>query len=403
MNHAQPDSRTNKKFSLELLSLFAEAHPDAVVIINEQSVIQVVNKAAVNLWGVPAVDLVGQYLDSLLASKAQKAWQKFINSIKKNQKQSLILKCAIRHAGKRHVPVRIGCQVFESEKETNLFCTFIDDSVSRRAEKVLRETRAQYQSLVESLPLNVFQKDLDGRVAFGNELYCKTMGRTLDELLGKTDFDLFPKEMAEKYTKDDANIILTGEVLEKVEEHVKSDGERIYVQVLKTAVRDESGKVIGIQGMFWDVSDRKRAEEALRLSEERQRSIFEAALDCIITIDADGKIVEFNRAAERTFGYKSEEIIGQEMAEVLEPPVERERQRDNLSRYKNSGEGSIIGRRMDRLLVKKNGETFMAEVAMQPLSYGDTLHFTMFLRDITDRLKAEERLRRSNARFSQAG
>ena len=401
MDRRQSDVTHNGGVSLDSLLLLAEAHPDAVVILNDQSVIQLVNAGAVKLWGMPSVDLVGQYIDALLSESARKEWQTFLKSIKdkSGSNKNVILKCSVLHVDGRNIPVKVGCQTFEADAGVHLFCTFVDDSVRRRAEKVLRETRAQYQSLVESLPLNVFQKDLAGRVTFGNELYCKTMGHSLDELIGKTDFDLFPKELAEKYTKDDARIILTGEVLETIEDHLKADGERIYVQVLKTAVREESGKVIGIQGMFWDVSEKKRAEESLRISEARQRAVFEAALDCIITIDADGKIVEFNRAAERTFGYKCKDIVGKEMAAVLEPPSTRERHRGNLMSYQSTGEGSILGQRLEMPLLKKGGEAFMAEVAMQPVPYEDSLHFTVFLRDITDRLKAEERLRRSNARF----
>ncbi|VAX39359.1 BarA sensory histidine kinase (= VarS = GacS) [hydrothermal vent metagenome] len=400
MGHQQSDSNYNEENLHNSLKLFAEAHPDAVVIINEQSVVQFANNMAAKLWSLPSVDFIGQYIDPFLAKNAQKEWHMFLQSAKsKSDSKNLILKCSVTNADGRRIPVKIGCQAFKTKEGLSLFCTFVDDSVRRRAEKILRETRAQYQTLVESLPLNVFQKDLEGRVLFGNERYCQTMGQSLDKLIGKTDFDLFPKELAEKYTKDDANLILSGEVLETIEDHLRADGERIYVQVLKTAVRDESGKVIGIQGMFWDVSPRKRAEEALRISEARQRATFEAALDCIITIDADGKIIEFNRAAERTFGFQREDVTGKEMAEILTPPSTRERHRDNLLSYQSTGEGSILGRRLEMPLLKKNGDIFMAEVAMQPVPYGESLHFTIFLRDITDRLKAEERLRRSNARF----
>ncbi len=403
MDRADSNETQLGGIAIESFKVMSDAHPDAVVIINEQSVIQFVNNVAVKLWGIPTVDLAGRYIDSLLAKNAQKQWHKFLTTVKSNStsQRNPILKCSVLHVDGRHIPVKIGCSEFNIEQQVYFFCTFVDDSVRRRAEKILRETRAQYQSLVESLPLNVFQKDLEGKVLFGNELYCQTIGQPLEELIGKTDFDLFPQELAEKYTKDDAHIILTGEVLETIEDHLKPDGEKIYVQVLKTAVRDESGKVLGIQGMFWDVTDRRRAEEALKVSEARQRAIFEAALDCIITIDADGKIVEFNRAAEQTFGYKSAEMVGKEMAEILTPPSSRARHRDNLLRYQSTGEASILGRRLEMPLMKKNEEAFMAEVAMQPVPHGDSLQFTIFLRDITDRLKAEERLRRSNARFQR--
>jgi len=149
----------------------------------------------------------------------------------------------------------------------------------KQAEQTLRESEAVYLSLVESLPLNVLRKDLEGRVVFGNQRYCETLGHTLDELVGKTDFDLFPRELAEKYRSDDAAVIATREVMEIVEQHVKPDGEMIYVQVLKAPVCDADGNIVGVQGMFWDVTARERAAEAVRTAKEAAEAASRAKSD----------------------------------------------------------------------------------------------------------------------------
>src|SRR3990172_2024451 len=82
----------------------------------------------------------------------------------------------------------------------------------KRVDEVLRDTEARYQSLVESLPLNVFRKDLDGRLVFANQLYCQQMRRSWPELEGQTDWDLFPPHLAEKYRSDDAAVLASGTV-----------------------------------------------------------------------------------------------------------------------------------------------------------------------------------------------
>ncbi|MFC1596868.1 PAS domain S-box protein [Planctomycetota bacterium] len=172
----------------------------------------------------------------------------------------------------------------------------------KRVERALRESEAVYHSLVESLPLNAFRKDLDGKVVFGNQRYCETLGHTLAELVGKTDFDLFPKELATKYRQDDAKVAESGEVLEDIEEHRKPDGELIYVQVLKAPVRDFKGEVVGVQGMFWDVTARRRAEAAL----EQERYLLHALMDNlphnIYFKDADGCFIRINKALATYFG-----------------------------------------------------------------------------------------------------
>ncbi|HSZ54268.1 MAG TPA: PAS domain-containing protein [Tepidisphaeraceae bacterium] len=134
----------------------------------------------------------------------------------------------------------------------------------KRAEEALQKSEAFYHSLVESLPQNILRKDLDGRFTFGNVRFCKEMGKTLEQIVGRTDFDFFPKELAEKYRADDRWVIESGKPIDVVEKHVTPDGETLYVQVIKSPVYDAVGNVIGTQGFFWDVTEKYRAEEELR-------------------------------------------------------------------------------------------------------------------------------------------
>lgn len=133
----------------------------------------------------------------------------------------------------------------------------------KRAEVVARDSEALYHSLVDTLPINILRKDLRGRVTYGNRGYCERMGKPLAELLGRSDYDLFPKDLANKYLSDDEKVIRTGEMFEDIEEHRTSDGKKAYVHVLKAPVRDSQNKVVGTQIIFWDVTARKLAEEAL--------------------------------------------------------------------------------------------------------------------------------------------
>src|SRR5437764_15210016 len=89
-----------------------------------------------------------------------------------------------------------------------------------RAEQALRDSESLYHSLVESLPMNVFRKDLEGRFTFANSLVLTTIGHTLEEVIGKTDFDFFAPELAEKYRQDDLRVIATRKTFEDVEQHI---------------------------------------------------------------------------------------------------------------------------------------------------------------------------------------
>jgi PAS domain S-box-containing protein len=146
----------------------------------------------------------------------------------------------------------------------------------QQAEDALRASEALYHSLVETIPMNVWRKDADGRFVFGNRGFCETTKRPPAELIGKTDFDLFPAPLAEKYRRDDAWVMSTGETLEAIEEHLTAGGEKLYVRVVKLPVYDGQGRIVGTQGIFWDVADRKCLEDALarmanQLAEAREQ------------------------------------------------------------------------------------------------------------------------------------
>jgi len=136
----------------------------------------------------------------------------------------------------------------------------------KQAEEALAESEAFYHSLVESLPQCIFRKDLEGRFTFGNSRFCAEIGRTPEQLVGKTDADFFPPALAAKYRADDLQVIQTGKTFEIVEEHVTPQGEKLYVQVIKTPVYDALGHVTRTQGIFWDVTEKYRAQEDLRLA-----------------------------------------------------------------------------------------------------------------------------------------
>ena len=131
------------------------------------------------------------------------------------------------------------------------------------AEHARESSQLLYLSLVENLPVFLMRKDTAGRFTFANQAFCKLLNKSLDEIRGTTDFDYYPQALAEKYRADDLKVIETGELFEDVEENIDSTGQH-YFEVLKTQVVDALRKVIGTQAIFWDVTDRKMAEIALR-------------------------------------------------------------------------------------------------------------------------------------------
>jgi PAS domain S-box-containing protein len=141
---------------------------------------------------------------------------------------------------------------------------------------------------------------------------------------------------------------------------------------------------------------------ALRQSEARKSAILDSALDCIMTIDHEGYITEFNPAAERTFGYRRSEVLGKQLADVIIPLSLREQHQRGLARYLATGDAHVLGRRVEMTAVRADGSEFPVELAITRIPLDGPPSFTGYLRDITKRKQAEENLRRSAAFLTEA-
>ena len=143
-------------------------------------------------------------------------------------------------------------------------------------------------------------------------------------------------------------------------------------------------------GQVGEFIERQRGAEALRESEARKGAMLESALDGVITIDHEGRVVEFNPAAEHIFGYTSDEALETELAELIVPPALRERHREALRRTVETGESSILGQRLELTGMRADAEEFPVELAISRIGGHDPPMFTAYLRDITERKRAEE-------------
>jgi PAS domain S-box-containing protein len=150
--------------------------------------------------------------------------------------------------------------------------------------------------------------------------------------------------------------------------------------------------------------ERRRAEEAVREAGELKRAMLDAALDCVITIDHAGRVIDFNPAAQATFGYSAREVAGREMADLVVPPSLRERHRAGLARcVAAGGTGELLDQRFEITGMRADGSEFPVELTITRIDVPGPPKFTGYLRDITDRLAAQAELKASRARIVSAG
>ena len=180
------------------------------------------------------------------------------------------------------------------------------------------------------------------------------------------------------------------------------DGSVHWILARGHAISDENGRPIRMVGVTLDITERKAIEEALRESELRKSAMLEAALDCIVTITKESRVVEWNPAAERTFGYARDAALGRDLAELIIPPELRERHRQGVARYLATGDHLVLGRRLELEALRADGSRFPVEVAVEAIRIGDEPHFTAYLRDLTVAKRDEAELQRQREALYQA-
>jgi PAS domain S-box-containing protein len=159
--------------------------------------------------------------------------------------------------------------------------------------------------------------------------------------------------------------------------------------------------LLGVQ--LGQLVERRRAEDMSHVVQQRHRATLLAALDCVVTMDAAGKVLEFNPAAERTFGYTTEAAVGRDMADLIVPEDLRESHRQGLGRYLADGVPHMLDRRIETEAVRADGVTFPVELTITRIDVPGPPTFTGQIRDITERLGAEAELKASRARIIDAG
>ncbi len=129
--------------------------------------------------------------------------------------------------------------------------------------KALQASEEKFKTLVENIPQKMYLKDRNSVYVFGNGKYAADLKMKAEDIAGKTDYEFFPRELAEKYASDDKRIMATGQ-LENIEEEYVHEGETFVVHTVKTPVKDEKGEPLGILGIFWDITQQKRNEEEMK-------------------------------------------------------------------------------------------------------------------------------------------
>jgi len=293
------------------------------------------------------------------------------------------------------------CACFESGKPVATRGIFRDVTEKKMAEVALKRSIREYEALVNAIDGIVWQAELPGlRFHFVSQQSERLLGYPVRCWLEEPTFwqdHIHPED------RERAVALCTELTPEQKYQNFEyrmlaSDGRVVWLRDI-VSVGAETGEAPRIQGIMLNITARKQAEAARRDSEALKATIMEAALDCIIVTDHEGKIIEFNPAAEKTFGYSRSEILGQPVAERMVPPALRERHQQGIRNYLATGKGPVLGKRIEITALRADGSEFPVELAIIPIQLGERPVFTAYLRDITTRKRAEEKMARIQAKL----
>ncbi len=256
---------------------------------------------------------------------------------------------------------------------------------------------AQSKLILDSAGEGIYGLDRDGKVAFINPAAASLLRWQAKEAIGKAMHQVL------RHTRSDGSDFSdhTSPILAALRDGARrqatdelfrrQDGTSFPVDYVCTPIFERE-ELTGVVVTFRDISRRNQRELALRESDARKRAILESALDAIISIDHEGKIIEFNPAAEKTFGYSRSETMGKTMADLIIPPSLRQAHNRGLAHFLASGQGPVLGKRIELTAMRADGSEFPAELTITPIDTGRLPIFTGFVRDITERKQAEEDL-----------
>ncbi len=234
--------------------------------------------------------------------------------------------------------------------------------------------------------------DQAGAIRAWNRGAERIYGYAAGDVLGKPIALLIPPEKLPESTALLLQIASGHRVDPHETVHLSKGGHRLDVLVSVSPIRDNASAVIGASAIIRDITSERRAERSQRSSEARARAIVDTAVDAIITIDRRGRIETFNPAAERLFQYRAAETVGRNVSMLMPDPYSGEHDH-YLRRYLTTREPHIIGIGREVLARRKDGTTFPVHLSVAEMTIDDEIKFTGIIRDLTDRVRLEERLR----------
>jgi PAS domain S-box-containing protein len=276
--------------------------------------------------------------------------------------------------------------------------TDIDDQ--KRAQEKLQASETNLREILDGIPGFVCTLSPAGQVELPNQRLLEFFGKTLEEVNAWSTNDMVHPDDLPRVTAEVTHSFTSGAPYDGELRYRRADGVYRWFQVRILPARDTEGRITRRYGLITDIDDRKRAEDELRRGEARHRVVVETASDAVVSIDESGAIILANPATKRIFGYTPEDLIGKPLT-VLMPGSMRKFHEAGLKRYLDTGERRLNWQGTEMTAQRANGEEFPAEVSFGEMTTDQGKVFTGFIRDISEKKRADEELQNTHAELAR--
>jgi PAS domain S-box-containing protein len=272
-----------------------------------------------------------------------------------------------------------------------------DITEQRNLEEVLTATRSQQQALLDNIPFLVWLKDKNGRYISINQPFCNFYQMKPEDIIGKTDYEILPLEIAKQHANVDREVLTSGE-RKHIEDFRKTLHGEEWIEIYKSPIFNEKGAVIGLTGISREITDRKRLEEAIKKNEEHFRALLQYSSDAITILDINGDIIFESSLRNRILNFSIEELVGKPFREIIHP--------EDIWIYEEALSNSIANpgvqiKKEYRSLHKNKRWIYVESIFTNHINNPSISGIVVNTRDVSDRKMAElkERAYHSNLIF----
>ena len=389
-----------------------EAAPDAMVVVDEDGVIALLNVQAEKQFGYRRDELIGRKVTDIIPTGFA---ERLIADGTRTSAEALAqqigtgIELTGRRSDGREFPIEIMLSPLDSADGMLVTAAIRDISVRKAAEEELARTERRYRGLLEAAPDAMIVVDDKGEIVLLNVQAENQFGYHRNELIGQRVTNIIPVGFAARLIADglrsaeDALAQQIGTGIELIA--LRKDGREFPIEIMLSPLDSPEGVLV--TAAIRDINKRKAAEELVTSAERRYRGLLEAAPDAMVVVSQSGAIVLLNVQAEKQFGYSRDELIGRKVTDII-PVGFAERLIADKLRSPEEALAQQIGAGIELIALRKDGGEFPIEIMLSPLASVDGTLVTAAIRDITLRKAAEvaltdkiDELKRSNEELSQ--